>query len=321
MKWNDTQIEKMYNKIKKEAQERGIPEERLLLPYLNKLSKETKSARILKMIEEAYYLGMLRGIHYVDEMKTPIFLRDLEISTIPNEDSLFLIDIEKKGNVLLLHFEDSSSKEIIKKEIALNFECFVLDYTDIDYSYNQVQDLKCPLLVVNPTIKEETWWPEDDLVLNSKNSVFFFYGDSCKDVLNKLESFKFKAKPFPADLKIIDFKKQGNQVKFFLGDLNCNDYWGDDWNDYPYDCNAGNVYERFIEDEWIISFPYDYYVFEPSDSSNNSEYCKDDMKKMNVPCIVYVDNFDGYWPTFENVSLLRDSHKIYFNDTKDTVNI
>ena len=111
MNWNDKTIEKMYNRIKKEAQERGIPEERLLSPYLNKLSKETKSPRILKMIEEAYYLGMLRGIHYVDEMKTPIFLRDLGISTIPNEDSLFLIDVEKKGNVLLLHFENNVMKK------------------------------------------------------------------------------------------------------------------------------------------------------------------------------------------------------------------
>ena len=58
MNWNDKTIEKMYNRIKKEAQERGIPEERLLSPYLNKLSKETKSPRILKMIESIlrYYI-------------------------------------------------------------------------------------------------------------------------------------------------------------------------------------------------------------------------------------------------------------------------
>ena len=319
MNWNDKTIEKMYNRIKKEAQERGIPEERLLSPYLNKLSKETKSPRILKMIEEAYYLGMLRGIHYVDEMKTPIFLRDLEISTIPNEDSLFLIDVEKKGNVLLLHFENSETNEIIRQEFALDFECYVLDYADIEYSYSQAKTSKCPLLVVNPTIKEETWWPEDDLVLNSKNSVFFFYGDSCKNVLNKLESFKFKPKPFPADLKIIDFKKQGNQVKFFLGDLNCNDYWGDDWNDCPYECNAGSVYDRYVKEEWIVSFPYDYYVFEPSEGFDNSPFSKESMKTMDVPCIVYAENMLDYWLDFKSLSLLKNSHKIYFNDTKETI--
>lgn len=35
-------------------------------PYLDKICKKTKSSRILKLIEEAYYLGWARGILQVN---------------------------------------------------------------------------------------------------------------------------------------------------------------------------------------------------------------------------------------------------------------
>lgn len=47
-------------------------------------------------------------------------------------------------------------------------------------------------------------------------------------------------------MKIIDFEKKGNVVRFYLGADDCFDYWGDDWNDAPYDCNGGNVYHNFV---------------------------------------------------------------------------
>ena len=31
-------------------------------------------------------------------------------------------------------------------------------------------------------------------------------------------------------MKIIDFDEKGNVVRFYLGDDNCEDYWGDDWD-------------------------------------------------------------------------------------------
>lgn len=42
MRWNNEKNKRMYERIKKEAIERGIDENRLELPYLDKLSKDTK---------------------------------------------------------------------------------------------------------------------------------------------------------------------------------------------------------------------------------------------------------------------------------------
>lgn len=42
-------------------------------------------------------------------------------------------------------------------------------------------------------------------------------------------------------MQIIDMEKKGNVVRFYLGENG--KQWGDDWNDAPYDCNAGTVYE------------------------------------------------------------------------------
>ena len=58
-------------------------------------------------------------------------------------------------------------------------------------------------------------------------------------------------------MKIIDFERKGNVVRFFLGADDCFDYWGDDWDDAPYDCNAGTVYSRFVTGRKDVSFPFD----------------------------------------------------------------
>ena len=47
--------------------------------------------------------------------------------------------------------------------------------------------------------------------------------------------------------KIIDFERKGNIVRFYLGDVNnSNGYYGDDWDDVPYEHNAGKVYEQYV---------------------------------------------------------------------------
>ena len=43
-------------------------------------------------------------------------------------------------------------------------------------------------------------------------------------------------------MKIIDYEIRGSCVRFYLGKDDDTDYHGDDWNDRPYDCNAGTVY-------------------------------------------------------------------------------
>lgn len=73
-RWNKEQHKKKYERIVEEAKERGFTDEELERPYLDKLSHQTNSARIMRMITLAYYLGELRGVRDVDEGYTPITL-------------------------------------------------------------------------------------------------------------------------------------------------------------------------------------------------------------------------------------------------------
>ena len=91
-------------------------------------------------------------------------------------------------------------------------------------------------------------------------------------------------------MKIIDFNHRGNVVFFYLGSDSLTDWYGDDWNDIPYEHNAGNVYDEFVSGYKEIAFPFNYAVLEPKDGdwSGNSGFCKDDMKARKVPCIIAV---------------------------------
>ena len=124
-------------------------------------------------------------------------------------------------------------------------------------------------------------------------------------------------------VKIIDFAKKGNVVRFFLGDDDCNDYWGDDWNDSPYDCNAGEVYDRYVKGHRDIAFPFDYLVLEPCDGAFNCGYCKEDMQKRRVPCIVAVppEKQDDSWNTdFVYWSAADGVTRYYFGDKMEVEN-
>lgn len=74
-------------------------------------------------------------------------------------------------------------------------------------------------------------------------------------------------------MKIIDFERKGNLVRFYLGDDDLVEWYGDDWNDTPYEHNAERVYfaDRygFSRDEIVSSMIYDMHTL--------SGYC--DMNK------------------------------------------
>jgi len=75
--WNDEKLKRHYDRTLKHAKEDrySFTEEELSNPYLDKLSHQTKSSRIMRMITLAYYLGKLKGIQEIDEGKTPVVLR------------------------------------------------------------------------------------------------------------------------------------------------------------------------------------------------------------------------------------------------------
>lgn len=121
-------------------------------------------------------------------------------------------------------------------------------------------------------------------------------------------------------MKIIDFMKKGNVVRFYLGADDLKDWHGDDWNDYPYECNAGTVYEEFVSGHRDIAFPFDSLVLEPCSggtSYTGSGYCKDDMKARRVPCIIVVpaDIDDDSWDSsFAHWVGADGIQKFYFGD-------
>lgn len=58
-------------------------------------------------------------------------------------------------------------------------------------------------------------------------------------------------------MKLLDLERKGNVVRFYLGVDELEKWWGDDWDDAPYEHNAGPVYERFVLAEADAVFPFD----------------------------------------------------------------
>ena len=119
-------------------------------------------------------------------------------------------------------------------------------------------------------------------------------------------------------MKIIDFERKGNVVRFWLGKDDLTEWWGDDWNDTPYECNAGPVYDEYVSGHYDMVLPFDCIVVEPCSGTYNSEHSKEDMVKRKVPCIIvvpkelaedswYGENFQ-YWVGVDGVK------KYYFGD-------
>lgn len=60
------------------AKREGFTDDEVESPYLDKLSHQTGSPRIIRMIRLAYTLGQLRSISQIDEGKTPITASSLD---------------------------------------------------------------------------------------------------------------------------------------------------------------------------------------------------------------------------------------------------
>lgn len=152
-------------------------------------------------------------------------------------------------------------------------------------------------------------------------------------------------------MKIIDFDKKGNVVRFFLGEKTkdwgwtnpdykrerkgelvtpewlepANQYWGDDWDDAPYEANAGQVYEWFVKAYMDIAFPYDAIVCEPKDEwkTNNTRFSKEDFIKRKCPCIAvlpveYASDY-AWQDSFSDIIGNGNTLKIYYGDDESVV--
>lgn len=125
------------------------------------------------------------------------------------------------------------------------------------------------------------------------------------------------------DLKIIDWNKEGNAVRFFLGKKELEDWYGDDWNDRPYGHNAETVYSEFIEGYIDMAWSLDTVVKEPCEGYYNSPYCKDDFKLRNIPIIVThnLTNSDKYRWNYDEFQhcFAAATEKIFMGDSAETL--
>lgn len=117
-------------------------------------------------------------------------------------------------------------------------------------------------------------------------------------------------------MQIIDFSRKGNVVRFYLGE-NTREVTGDDWDDAPYSCNAGTVYDEYVKGIKDIPFPFDDLVLEPSSGAFNEPYSKEDMQKRIIPCIIVVPKElteDSWYDDFEHWKGADGVKKFYFGD-------
>lgn len=122
-------------------------------------------------------------------------------------------------------------------------------------------------------------------------------------------------------MKVIDIDVKGNLIKLYLGADDCEDYWGDDWNDTPYEHNAGPVYNKYVLSTAYVTVSWDYDVLTPGDDwhyNGNSPFCKKDFKEGKAPCIVIAPAEN--WDTYSIAALDTINSKIYFNQEMEPGN-
>ena len=118
--------------------------------------------------------------------------------------------------------------------------------------------------------------------------------------------------------EIIDFALKGNVIRFYLGTNG--EQWGDDWNDCPYECNAGEVYDEYVTGTVDIYVPFDCFVLEPSNGcwGGGSGFSKQDMIEGKTPCVIIVPASQAkgsyYDEDFKHCVGYKDAIKIYFGD-------
>ena len=112
---------------------------------------------------------------------------------------------------------------------------------------------------------------------------------------------------------LIDFETKGNVIRLYFG--SSKDYFGDDWDDTPYEHNASMVYSHFVETKLDIAFPFRCNVLTPENDyhyNGNSPYCKNDFKENKAPCMIITTKNDYNTSYSERYSGVGDLF-IYFN--------
>ncbi len=129
-------------------------------------------------------------------------------------------------------------------------------------------------------------------------------------------------------MKVIDIERKGNVLRIYFGKDDLKFWYGDDWNDYPYEDNAGIVYKEFIIAYIDAYIPFNWDIVEACNYLGNEdyyfkkEYCKNDFRDGIIPFLYLVPTNELYGVTFLTQQRLQKSNKtqhICFTDTLDKV--
>lgn len=119
-------------------------------------------------------------------------------------------------------------------------------------------------------------------------------------------------------MKILDWEKKGNVVRFYLGMVD--EWWGDDWDGRPYQRKAGRVYDRYAREYVDVAFGFDWIVQEPAEDwhyHGNSPYCKEDFQNRMAPILVAYCPGQTHWThpeTYSEIVCVDGAEKVYMGD-------
>lgn len=82
-------------------------------------------------------------------------------------------------------------------------------------------------------------------------------------------------------MKLIDYELFGNVVRFYIGENDLTDWYGDDWDDRPFEDNAGSVYDEYVAGYIDVAWGGNFMVTEPV----GLYFSKDDMKARKLPMV------------------------------------
>ena len=102
-------------------------------------------------------------------------------------------------------------------------------------------------------------------------------------------------------MRICDWETKGNVVRLYL--CAAEDYdniWGDDWNDVPYEHNAGRVYDEYITNTVDLYFSWNVDILEAENDWEyqcNSPYSKEIFKDRLAPIFIayWLDENEWSW--------------------------
>lgn len=115
-------------------------------------------------------------------------------------------------------------------------------------------------------------------------------------------------------MNIIDLQVNGSFITIFLGENG--KQWGDDWDDAPFEHNAGQVYDKFVKEKLNFCLSPEYEFTSPSSFYSNSPFSMESFRDRKVPRYI-ITKQNKWWSSFEEALCDKDAIQIYFGDSID----